>query len=445
MPASMLIAAYAVLVALPVALGWALVGPARPWMDEASSTLALAGFAALLLEFLLSGRFRAISGGIGIDRTMRWHQAFARILTVALLVHPALYSYNAYQFDGPGLWQVLPPGDPARAAVLGLDAGAMLTGWLAWMLLLALTGMAIFRQALPYGYEAWRLMHGLTAAAVALAGLHHALEAGRYSEQPALAAFWAALVGLALFTLLTVYLLRPLRLSRRPWRIAAVAPAAERTWQVVLEPEGHAGLAYRAGQFAWVRLDRGPFSMREHPFSIASAPAGGRALSFLIKEAGDFTNTIGTLPVGARAFVDGPHGHLTIEGRREPGFCLIGGGVGVAPLLSVLRGARREGDLRPALLLYGNRHQGQILARDELAAMPGLETVHVLQDPPPGWQGGTGMVSAALVRDRCAGAAAAGWLFLLCGPPAMMREVRQGLRALGVPARRILEERFTYD
>ncbi len=445
MGARTLLAGYAVLVMLPVGLGWALVGPARPWPDELSSALALAGFAALLLEFLLSGRFRVISRGIGIDRTMRWHQVFARVLTVALLVHPLLYSYNTYQVSGPGLWQALPPGDPARAGVLGLDGGSTLTGWLAWMFLLALTGMAIFRDSMPYRYEAWRLMHGLTAAAVALTGLHHALHAGRYSAMPALAAYWAVLVGLALFTLLVVYLVRPLRLSRRPWRIAAIRPAAERIWEVVLEPQGHPGLDFRAGQFAWVRLDCSPFSMREHPFSIASAPTPDGRLSLLIKEAGDFTRTIGALPVGARAFVDGPHGHLTIEGRREPGLCLIGGGVGVAPLLSVLRGARAAGDMRPALLLYGNRHEGQILVREELAAMPGLETVHVLQEPPPGWAGATGMVSNAFVQEHCAAAAREGWLFLLCGPPAMMRQVRQGLRALGVPAGRILEERFVYD
>jgi ferredoxin-NADP reductase len=49
------------------------------------------------------------------------------------------------------------------------------------------------------------------------------------------------------------------------------------------------------------------------------------------------------------------------------------------------------------------------------------------------------------VQRRCAAAARAGWLFVLCGPPAMMREVRAGLAALGVPAGRILEERFAHD
>ncbi len=437
MPVRLLILAYAVLVGLPVALGWALVGPARPWPDELSSALALAGFAALLLEFLLSGRFRAVSGGIGIDRTMRWHQAFARVLTIALLVHPFLYTT-------PTGAQFLMPGDATRAGVLGLDAHTLATGALAWLLLGVLTISAIGRDALPWRYETWRLMHGLGAALVALLGMRHTLWAGRYSTHPVLAGYWGLLFAVAAFSLVAVYLLRPLRLARRPWRIAAVTPAADRVWEVVLEPVGHPGLRFRAGQFAWVRLDRGPFSMREHPFSIASAPGGDGRLSFLVKEAGDFTRGIGRLPVGARAYVEGPHGTLTVDGRPEPGLCLIAGGVGLAPLLSILRARRAAQDGRPALLLYGNRHAGQILAGDELAA-GGTEVVHVLQEPPPGWSGETGLLTRDLVARRCAEAARQGWLFVLCGPPPMMREVRAGLAALGVPAGRILEERFVYD
>mgnify|MGYP001291984131 CR=1 FL=1 len=449
MPAALLLSAYVVLVALPVALGWARVGPARPWMDELASALAMAGFAALLLEFLLSGRFRAISGGIGIDRTMRWHQAFARVLTVALLVHPILYDYGAYRFAGPVPAGELAPGDPARAAVLGLGGWSAATGWVAWLMLLCLTGLAIFRRATPYTYEGWRVMHGLTAAVVALAGLHHALEAGRYSADAPLAAYWGVLTAVALFTLAEVYILRPRRLARRPWRIAAVTPAAERSWEVTLTPDGHDGLDFRPGQFAWVRLACSPRSVREHPFSIASAPGepGGR-LRFLIKEAGDFTDTVGTLPVGAPAYVDGPHGVLVTEGRAAPGIAMLAGGIGLAPMISMLRAARAGRETRPMLLLYGNRHVGQILARDELEDLARdlpLEVVHVLSEPPPGWTGATGMLSRDLVRDRCAEAARAGWIFVLCGPPPMLKEARAGLAALGVPAARILEERFVYD
>lgn len=449
MTAPQLIAAYVVLVLLPVALGWLLVGPARPWQDELATVLALAGFAALLLEFLLSGRFRLISRRIGIDRTMRWHQAFARVLTLALLLHPFLYDYRAYRQAGAVPASALAAADPARAAVLGLDGWSAATGWVAWMMLLCLTGLAMFRRATPYTYEGWRVMHGLTAVAVALTGLHHALTAGRYSGAAPLAAYWAVLVGLALFTLLEVYVLRPRRLARQPWRIAGVTPAAERSWEVTLVPEGHPGLPFRAGQFAWVRLDCPPRSVREHPFSIASAPGepDGR-LRFLIKEAGDFTRRVGRLPVGAPAYVDGPHGVLVTDGWQGPGIAFIAGGIGIAPMLSMLRAAQAAGERRPMLLLYGNRHEGQIIAREELAAMAEampLEVVHVLNEPPPGFGGATGQLTRELVRERCAGPAREGWLFVLCGPPPMLRETRAGLRALGVPASRIREERFVYD
>ena len=434
MPAMILLGTYVVLVALPVLLGWALVGPARPWPDEISSALAMAGFAALLLEFLLSGRFRAVTGGIGIDRTMRWHQLFARVLTLALLAHPFLYTT-------PIGVQFLRPDDAARAGSLNLDAHTLATGWAAWLLLAVLTVSAIKRDSMPWSYETWRLLHGLGALAVAVLGMRHTLWAGRYSADPVLGAYWWVMFALALGSLLLVYLGRPLSHLRRPWRVASVARAAERIWSVVLEPVGHAGLRFRAGQFAWIRLGASPFSLREHPFSIASAPRGDGRLEFLIKEAGDFTRTVGSIAPGTRAFVDGPHGHLWIEGRKEPGLCLIAGGVGLAPLLSMLRA---KADARPVLLLYGNRHAGQILAGAELAAT-GAEVVHVLQDPPPGWTGPSGLMDRAFIRDRCAAAARDGWLFVLCGPPAMMREVRAGLASLGVPPGRILEERFVYD
>jgi predicted ferric reductase len=192
---------------------------------------------------------------------------------------------------------------------------------------------------------------------------------------------------LALGSLVAVYLLRPWQLARRPWRIAALERVGDRLWSLTLEPDGHAGLLYRAGQFAWLRLDCSAFSVREHPFSIASAPADGAALRFLIKEVGDFTRQIGTLPIGARAFVDGPHGALCLEGQRAPGIFMIAGGAGLAPMLSLLRDAAARGETRPITLLYGNRHEGQMIASAELAALAGrlrLDLHHVLQEPPPG-------------------------------------------------------------
>lgn len=440
MPAPLLLGLLGLGILAPALLGWALAGPPRPWRDAVAGALGLLGFAALLASFLLSGRSGWVSGGVGIDRTLRWHRGLGLLLTAALLLHPFLYTLP----DGPAFRR---PDDPTGALALGLAGAAEATGVLAWLVLGALSVTALRRDDLPQGYEGWRLLHRTGALLVAALGLHHALAAGRQAAHPAVAGLLLGLAALAFGSLLSVWLLRPLALVRRPWRIAAVRPAARAVWEVVLEPVGHPGLRFRAGQFAWLRLDRGPFSRREHPFSIASAPAEAGRLRFLIKAAGDFTRGIGTLPVGAPAFVDGPHGHLCLEGRREPGVAFLCGGVGIAPALGMLRAAAAApGPRRPMLLVHGNRTADQMLAGGELAdwaAAGWLEVVPVLAEPPPGWNGETGQPDAALIARRCAAAAAAGWLFVLCGPAPMLRAARAALGRLGVPARRILAERFT--
>jgi len=50
------------------------------------------------------------------------------------------------------------------------------------------------------------------------------------------------------------------------------------------------------------------------------------------------------------------------------------------------------------------------------------------------------MMTPALIQTEAAQAARAGWVFLLCGPGPMIRAAHEGLAALGVPRRRILEE-----
>ncbi|MBU8541411.1 ferredoxin reductase family protein [Falsiroseomonas tokyonensis] len=431
----------AVGVILPLMLGWLLVGPIRPWTDEIAGAAALIGFAALLWSFVLSGRFRAITDVVGMDRTMRWHQATGLAVSLLLLLgHPFLYTLP----DGPAFMR---PDDLTHAHVLGLGGASIVTGVLAWLLLGLLTLTAIGRDQLPFRYEAWRAGHGALAISVVLLGLHHALSAGRYSASPVVAGTWLLLADMAAATLLWVWLIRPIGLARRPWRIASLRPAALRTWELVLEPVGHDGLRFQAGQFAWLKLDRAPFARREHPFSIASPPSEAGRLRFLIKEAGDFTRSIGALPPGARAFVDGPHGHLVVDDRPEPGLAFLCGGVGVAPALAILCEEARRPNPRPMLLVYGNRLAGQILAREELerlCAASRLEVVHVIGEPSPDWIGETGQLDTAVIARHCEVAAREGWLFVLCGPPPMLREARRTLRALGVSRKRILEERFTY-
>jgi predicted ferric reductase len=144
----LLLALYVAVALAPLALA-ALQGlPARSVWRALSSGLVMVGFSIMLVQFVLSGRFRQVSGRIGIDRTMRLHQLMAWTVLVFILAHPFLYAAPRLA-DGPG------------AALTSLSrmfgSQGLRTGVIAWWLILLLVPLAVWRDRLPLRYEIWRL------------------------------------------------------------------------------------------------------------------------------------------------------------------------------------------------------------------------------------------------------------------------------------------------
>ncbi len=82
-------------------------------------------------------------------------------------------------------------------------------------------------------------------------------------------------------------------------------------------------------------------------------------------------------------YIDGPYGAFT-SGCPSDTQVLIAGGVGITPMMSIIRTLADEGDKRPVILLYGSRDWDSITFREELEAIQprlNLKVVHVLSDP----------------------------------------------------------------
>jgi predicted ferric reductase len=433
-----LIVLYVVVGLSPLALSMLQPLPARNVWRELSSGLVMVGFAMLLAQFLLSGRFRQLSGRVGIDLTMRFHQLMALSILVFIVAHPFLYAVPRLA-DGPGA---------VLASLQGMFSSPRLrSGVIAWWLLILLVPLAIWRDRLPVSYEVWRLSHGVGALLIAGLSAHHTLVVGTYSADAWLATFWIGLTALAIVSLVHVYLVKPLLQLRAPWRVTGNRQVADRMWEVTIEPSNGQGLDFDAGQFAWLNLGHSPFSLTEHPFSFSSAPASLPRVAFTIKQSGDFTDRIGTIPTGTAAYLDGPHGTFSLRGRDAKNLVLIAGGVGFAPIAGILRQLVHERHRHTVHLIYGNRVETQILYRDELDAMKGkldLSLDLVLSEPPDGWTGRTGELTSEMLR-ACLASPPPDALYFVCGPVAMMNAVEAALMAMGVPAGRIVSERFKYD
>lgn len=434
-----LFAGYGALCLLPVVLAALQGHPARNVFRELSSGLVMVGYVMALLQFLLSGRFEWLSGRVGIDRTMRFHQVASWVILVLIVVHPLLYVAP----------RLIPDPTQALAALTRMFSSPSLrSGVIAWFLMVLLVPLAVLRDRLPLRYELWRLSHGVFAIAFAVFGTHHTLQVGTFSADRWLAAFWIAATFVAIFAMLNIYMLKPLMQLSAPYRVVANRKVADRMWEITIEPERSEAIRFVPGQFVWLNLGHSPFSLTEHPFSISSAPSERPRIRFTIKESGDFTSRIGEIAPGTHAYLDGPHGNFTLAGKQTKGIVFIAGGVGFAPIMSILRQLKAERYPHPLRLIYGNRVETQILYKDEIEALKGaldFKVHYVLSEPPAEWSGLVGELTPE-VLDKClADIHGDDWLFFLCGPPPMMKSVERTLKVRGVPRRRIVSERFKYD
>jgi predicted ferric reductase len=244
-----------------------------------------------------------------------------------------------------------------------------------------------------------------------------------------------------------VRVLRPLRARHLRWTVAEVRPERGQVWTLAMQPQSGPPLRFAPGQFAWLTLRASPFAMREHPFSIASSAERGDRIEVSIKALGDFTSTIRDVKVGETAWIDAPYGSFGIDDYPTAhGYAFVAGGIGIAPILSMLRTLADRGDRRPLVLFYGNRAWDRAAFREELdtlAARLNLKIVHVLLEPQPEWAGERGFISEEVLMRHLPPERHLFHCFL-CGPTPMTTSVERSLAALGIPAAQVHSEIFDW-
>lgn len=425
------VALYVVLCLVP--MGVAMLTPlpeGRGFWVEFGVALGFVALAMMGGQFALTARFASISRRIGQDTLLQFHRVAGMSAAAMTFSHPIvliLADRTYAEFFDPRV-------NLMRAGALSAACGA----------LVLLIVLSVFRARLAIAYEWWRVTHAGLAALVMLVGLAHVLNIRHYASTPLKAVMLAAIIGVPLGLLAHVRLVRPLRLRRRPYRVVSVQRECERVWTVTLEAEvGVRRLTFEPGQFAWVTFGNSPLRLRQHPFTIASSADDPR-LAFTIKELGDFTRTIGTLAAGSRAFVEGPAGNLRLD-RTAPGAMMIAGGIGITPMMSILRTMRDRRDRRPVLLLYATSSLDTAVFAEELAELRkelSLDVVHVLESPPPGWDGPSGFITREMVRGTLPLEELRTRNVLICGPDPMMDVVERALLDVGVSRWRMRSERF---
>lgn len=148
------------------------------------------------------------------------------------------------------------------------------------------------------------------------------------------------------------------------------------------------------GQFVEVRVDHSPTTFLRRPISINNYVAEANELWLLVARVGDGTRQLGTLSEGDVVNCLLPLGNgFTMPTRPDSRVLLVGGGVGVAPLLYFGKKIREAG-ARPTFLL-GARTQADLL---QLELFEELGDVHVTTED--GSYGEKGFVTNHSVLER---------------------------------------------
>ena len=230
-------------------------------------------------------------------------------------------------------------------------------------------------------------------------------------------------------------------------RVEAIEELTHDIRRLVLRPVNGSVMDFHPGQYVDVRI---PGADEHRSFSMANTPSEGGVLEFMIKlyPGGRFSGLLadGALNVGDELEVRGPYGVFTLRESSDRPLLFIGGGAGMAPILSLVRALAERNSSRPAVFYYGARGEKDLFHLAELAALgemlPGFRFVPALSEPEPtgSFEGETGLITEVVDRGHSDLDDVDAYL---CGPPPMVDAAIALLTARGVPESRIHFDKFT--
>jgi CDP-4-dehydro-6-deoxyglucose reductase len=205
---------------------------------------------------------------------------------------------------------------------------------------------------------------------------------------------------------------------------------------------------FEAGQYIDIMLSGG----RRRSFSIASPPHDARLLELHVRRVagGEFSERLfDEDPQKSLLTIEGPLGQFVYRPGVAP-MLLVGGGTGIAPLLSILRHVIENGIDRDISIYWGVRSERDLYmhaALENFAQRPmqgrpaRLRYVPVLSEPSSAWQGSRGFVHEAVLKDIDD---LEKYDVYAAGPPAMIAAVRSEFGQRGVAASRLFFDSFDY-
>lgn len=207
-------------------------------------------------------------------------------------------------------------------------------------------------------------------------------------------------------------------------------------------PEG-SWSPFKAGQFCMVQVPKGN-EIKKKAYSICSAPFESGYIDLCVKlvEGGLATNWFWTLKEGDPVTVTIPYGGFLIKEPIDYDFVFVATGTGLTPLRSMIKTLLKEGCQRQIVLIFGVRHENEILYEEEFREIEknhkNFRFIPTISRP-KNWQGEVGYVQDKLkkyVTDP------KGKEIYVCGLIPMIEAVQKAAEEIGFDKKQVHFEKY---
>jgi ferredoxin-NADP reductase/DMSO/TMAO reductase YedYZ heme-binding membrane subunit len=346
-------------------------------------------------------------------------------------------------------------------------------GALALILMVPLAVTSTSGMIRRMGFDNWKLLHRLTYLVAILGVIHFFLLVKANVEEPLMyGGFLAGLLGFRWFN--SIFSGTPARTIKKPAKARVASPWSGqlkvmriqsethnvKTFQLAM-PNGEGfPFPFKPGQYLTVRMNIDQKNVGRS-YTIASSPLDQGYCELTIKREPEGTGSRhmhDQIQVGDLLDIIGPSGRFVFTGEEltpdllnvppaEQGVLMVAGGVGITPLMSMLRTLLRNNWPGQIYLLFVAKTEADIIFEQELMQLSNQHAqfhLHIfltrtMENSP--WKGLRGRLQIESIKQCCPDVAM--YPAFVCGPDAMMAETCNLLKIIGVPAAHIQTEAFT--
>lgn len=389
---------------------------------------ALAGSYLMMLMLLLVARLPFLERALGQDQLVRWHRLLGQWPVYLLCLHALLITVGYAEGSHTGFVHQLDLFLRSYPDVLAAVVA------LALVVLVAISSIRAARRRMRY--ETWWSAHLYLYLALALAFSHQIANGQSFVGHPLTRLFWAVLWAVTAGVVLVFRFGVPVwRSLYHRLQVVGVQEEAAGVISVICRGRHLERLDIEGGQFfRWRFLARGHWWLA-HPYSVSALPKSG-LIRMTVKDLGDHSRAIGSLPVGTLVAIEGPYGAFTRRAASHDRVLLVGAGVGVTPIRALLEHLDRSVDVSLILrapaddeVVFRQEFESLMSRRDgRMDILVGSRRKYPLDH----------RQLAQLVPDIAARDV------FVCGPEALSQQLIASARLLGVPERNIHCEQFAF-